>query len=145
MADSWLNHHYHRSQLPNDVEKLKDIIDDLVPLVWTLQSQVESLQQQNQRLEQQNLLLQKQVAELQQQNSQLQQRVGDLENQIILLKKDKFGKKSEKMPSGGGSSSDPFKSVESPKKHPGRQALPGHLPRVRVEYDLTGDCNMVGF
>ena len=137
MTDSWLNHYYHRSQLPNDVEKLKDIIDELVPLVRHLQGQVEGLQQQNQRLEQQNLLLQKQVAELQQQNSQLQQRVGDLENQIILLKKDKFGKKSEKMPPQGGSSSDPFKSAESSKKHPGRQALPDHLPRVRIEYDLA--------
>jgi transposase len=136
VTSSWLNHHYHRSQLPNDVEKLKDIIDELVPLVWHLRGQVEGLQQQNHQLEQQNLLLQKQVAELQQQNSQLQQRVGDLENQILLLKKDKFGKKSEKMPPQGGSSGAPFKPVESPKKHPGRQALPAHLPRVRVEHDL---------
>jgi transposase len=145
MTGSWLNNHYHRSQLPDDVEKLKDIIDELVPLVWRLQGQVEGLEQQNQRLEQQNLLLQKQIAELQhqnsqllQQNTQLQQRVDDLEGQITLLKKDKFGKKSEKMPpQDGGSNCSPSKLTESSKKHPGRQALPDHLPRVRAEYDLA--------
>jgi transposase len=64
--------------------------------------------------------------------------VGDLEGQIALLKKEKFGKKSEKMtPQGGGSSNTPFNSIESPKKHPGRQGLPGNLQRVRVEYDIA--------
>lgn len=138
MISSWLNQPYHRSQLPNDAEKLKDIIDELVPLVWHLRGQVEELQQRNYQLEQQNLLLQQQVAELQQQNAQLQQRVGDLEGQIALLKKEKFGKKSEKMtPQGGGSSSSTSNPTEPSKKHPGRQALPGNLPRVRVEYDLA--------
>lgn len=73
-----------------------------------------------------------------QQNTQLQQRVSDLEGQITLLKKDKFGKKSEKMtPQGGGLSNSSSNPTESPKKHPGRQALPDHLPRVRAEYDLA--------
>jgi len=65
MISSWLNQPYHRSQLPNDAEKLKDIIDELVPLVWHLRGQVEELQQRNHQLEQQNLLLQQQVSELQ--------------------------------------------------------------------------------
>src|ERR1041384_4310515 len=116
--NSWLKQDYTRSQLPNDVEKLKDIIDHLY---------------------QQNLLLQKQVAELQQQHAQLQQQVEDLKDQVALLKKDKFGKKSEKMHprSGSGRNRPSSKSEDPPKKHPGRQALPTHLPRVRVEYDLA--------
>jgi transposase len=116
--DSWLAQGFNRSQLPNDVEKLKDIIDHLY---------------------QQNLLLQKQMAELQQQNAQLQQQVEDLKNQIALLKKDKFGKKSEKIQPRNGSrgSRSSSKTEDPPKKHPGRQALPEHLPRVRVEHDLA--------
>ena len=138
MTPSWLNKPYHRNQLPNDVEKLKDIIDELVPIVWRLQHQVEDLQQQNHQLQQQNLLLQKQFAELQHQNSQLQEQVSDLKNQVALLRQDKFGKKSEKISPQGGlsesrSSGEPG---SSPNKHPGRQALPSHLPRTRVDYDL---------
>lgn len=116
-----------------------------MPLAWHLRREVGSLQEQN-------TLLQKQIEELQQQNSQLllqnaqlQQRVSDLENQIILLKKDKFGKKSEKMPPrGGGKGGDSSpESGEPPKKqHPGRQKLPPHLPRVRVEYDLAESDKM---
>lgn len=116
--DSWLTQSFNRSHLPNDVDILKDII--------------EHLYQQNQQLQRQNLLLQKQVAELQQQ-------VEDLKNQVALLKKDKFGKKSEKMPPRNGSSGSrpSFKTEEPPKKHPGRQALPDHLPRTRIKYDLA--------
>jgi transposase len=124
MVNFWLDPHYHRSQLPNDVEALKDIIDDIVPVL--------------RNLHQQNILLQKQVEELQKQNSQLQQRVEHLENQVALLKRDKFGKKSEKMPPTGGSSSGSIPKVGNPpKKHPGRHALPPHLARVRIEYDLA--------
>ena len=139
MAHSWLNKHYHRSQLPNDIEKLKDIIDELVPLVWHLGGQVENLHQQNHLLQQQVEELQQQNRQFLQQNAQLQQRVNDLENQVALLKRDKFGKKSEKIPPQNGSSGTHFSCDpgESPKKHPGRQALPSNLPRVRVEYDLA--------
>lgn len=131
------DHHYDRSQLPNDVESLKDIIDDLVPLVLHLRAQCESLQEQNRHLQQQNLLLQKQVDQLHHQNSQLQQEVSDLKNQVALLKKSKFGKKSEKLPPHGGSmSGDSSDKPEDSQKHPGRHALPDHLLRVRIEHDL---------
>lgn len=123
MTDSWLNKPYDRGQLPNDVEKLKDIIHELVPLV--------------QHLQQQNLLLQQQVGELQDQNAKLQSQVNDLKDQVALLRRGKFGKKSEKMPPHNESDRGSFKGEETSKKHPGRQALPGHLPRVRVEYDLS--------
>lgn len=123
MVNFWLDPHYHRSQLPNDVEALKDIIDGIVPVL--------------RNLHQQNILLQKQVEELKKQNSQLQCRVENLENQIALLKRDKFGKKSEKIPPAGGSSSGSTpKSGEAPKKHPGRHTLPTNLARVRIEHDL---------
>ena len=130
MVNFWLDPHYHRSQLPNDVEALKDIIDDIVPVL--------------RNLHQQNILLQKQVEELQkqnsqllQQNAQLQQRVEQLENQVALLKRNKFGKKSEKLPPAGGSSSGGIPKLGGPpKKHPGRHALPQHLLRVRIEHDL---------
>jgi transposase len=139
MTHSWLNKHYHRSQLPDDIEKLKDIIDELVPLVWHLGDQVENLQQQNHLLQQQVEELQQQNRQLLQQNAQLQQRVNDLENQVALLKRDKFGKKSEKIPPQNGASGTRFSCDpgEPPKKHPGRQALPSNLPRVRIEYDLA--------
>jgi transposase len=130
VVNFWLDPHYHRNQLPNDVEALKDIIDEIVPVLRNLQ--------------QQNLFLQKQVEELQkqniqllQQNEHLKERVIHLENEVALLKRDKFGKKSEKMPPSSGSTRgfNP-KPSEEPKKHPGRHALPPHLPRVRIEYDL---------
>ncbi|MGZ6330830.1 MAG: IS66 family transposase [Parachlamydiaceae bacterium] len=132
VINSWLDKDYHRSQLPNDVEKLKDIIDEFVPFL--------------RELRQQNFLLQKQVEELQQQNvqltrqnTQLQQRVNDLENQVALLKHSKFGKKSERMPPQSGSNGTfPSSKPEGPSgKHPGRHALPSHLPRVRIEHDLV--------
>lgn len=52
MAHSWLNKNYHRSQLLDGIEKLKNIIDELVPLVRHLGGQVENLQQQNHFLQQ---------------------------------------------------------------------------------------------
>jgi transposase len=126
VVNFWLDPHYHRSQLPNDVEALKDIIDGIVPVL--------------RNLHQQNILLQKQVEELKKQNSQLQCRVENLENQIALLNRDKFGKKSEKIPpaggSGSGSGSSTPQSGEAPKKHPGRHALPANLARVRIKHDL---------
>ena len=56
-----------------------------------------------------------------------------LKEQVELLRHGKFGKKSEK--SKVQHSWKPEK--KTPKKHPGRQALPEHLERVREEYDLS--------
>jgi len=96
--------HYKRDHLPNDVDSLKDIIDELVPALQLLERKHE-----------------------------------DLKAQIELLKHEKFGKKSEKSGSHSYSARLSERFKESSKKHPGRQALPAHLERVRVEHDLTSE------
>lgn len=67
----------------------------------------------------------------------LQKEHAILKEQVELLRQGKFGKKSEKTKSYGARLSERLKG--SSKKHPGRQALPEHLERVREEYDLVDE------
>lgn len=61
----------------------------------------------------------------------------ELKAQVELLRQEKFGKKSEKKKPQGYEARLKERVKSSSKKHPGRQALPDHLARVRVEYDLS--------
>lgn len=151
MEHSWFNKKYNREDLPNDVESLKDIIEGLVSTVQHLQQQNILLQQevmdlryQNEELRAQNAELRKQVIdlqeqnlELQQQNIQLKQEIDELRGEVKLLRQEKFGKKSEKTGSHSYSARIAERLKNSCKKHPGRQALPEHLDRIRVEHDLS--------
>jgi transposase len=138
---SWFDKKYNRHDLPNDVESLKDIIDGLVSTVHLLQQQNILLQQEVMDLRYQNEELKKEVIELREENTQLKQEsiqlkqeIEELRGEIKLLKQEKFGKKSEKR------GKHPHRTLrkEGPrKKHPGRQPLPQHLERVRVEHDLS--------
>jgi len=112
MTFSLLDKAYNRDHLPNDVESLKDIIGELVSVIKHLQH-------------------------LQEQNAQLQAQVEDLKGQVALLKQEKFGRKSEKGKGSSYSATLMQRLKEPKKKHPGRQALPKHLARTRVEYDLA--------
>lgn len=148
MKTSWVNQKYDRKALPNDVESLKDIIDGLVFTVQQLQHQNILLQQevmdlryQNEELRRENADLKKQVKELQkqnyqlkQENEQLKQEMQELRGEVKLLRQEKFGRKSEKT---GAHSPKIYKNEGPRRKHPGRQALPEHLERVRIEYDLS--------
>lgn len=126
MNTSWFDKKYNRHDLPNDVEALKDIIDGLV-------STVHLLQRQNILLQQEVMDLCYQNEELRQENIQLRQEIEELRGEINLLKQEKFGKKSEKT----GKHLHRTRRKEGPrKKHPGRQPLPQHLERVRIEHDL---------
>lgn len=141
MKSFWFEKKYNRNDLPNDTEILKDIIDGLVSTVQQLQQQNLLLQQEAMDLRYQNEELRKEVSilreenqQLKQENIQLKQELEGLKGEVKLLKEEKFGKKSEKR----GKHLHKVRRKEGPKKkHPGRQALPEHLERVRVEYDLS--------
>lgn len=147
MKSFWFDKKYNRNDLPHDVEVLKDIIDGLVSTVQLLQKQNILLQQEVMDLRYQNEELRKEVAQLREENAQLKQEnsqlreenlrlkeeIEELRGEIKLLKHEKFGKKSEK----SGKHSHKIRKTEGlRKKHPGRQPLPKHLERVRVEHDL---------
>lgn len=155
MNISWFDKKYNRKDLPNDVESLKDIIDGLVSTVQLLQQQNILLQQEvmdlryqneeirkeivllredNRQLKQENAQLRKENLQLKKENAQLREEVEGLKGEIKLLKQEKFGKKSEKT---GKHLHRPRIKEGLKKKHPGRQALPPHLERVRVEHDLS--------
>ena len=148
MKNSWFDKTYNRNALPNDVEALKDIIDGLVSTVKHLQQQNMLLQQevmdlryQNEELRRENADLKEQLVELQEQNLQLRQEnlqlkqgIEEIRGEIKLLRLEKFGKKSEK--TGNHPHRTRLKEGQK-KKHPGRYALPDHLERVRIEYDLV--------
>lgn len=141
MKSSWFEKKYNRKDLPNDSESLKNIIEGLVSTVQHLQQQNILLQQEVMDLRYQNVELRKQVIDLQERNLQLQQEniqlkqeIEELKGEVKLLKQEKFGNKSEKT---RGYSHRICRKEEPKKKHPGRQALPEHLERVRVEYDLS--------
>ena len=108
MPTSWLTQ-YNRKNLPNDVEALKDIIDSLVSSLRPLHEQ----------------------------HLQLQKDYEELKAQVELLRHEKFGKKSEKSKPQSYSAHLSERLKGPPKKHPGRKALPEHLERVRVDYDLS--------
>lgn len=148
MKTFWFDKKYNRNDLPDDTETLKDIIDGLVSTVQQLQQQNLLLQQEVMDLRYQNEELRKEVAllreenqqlkqeniQLRKENAQLRQEIEGLKGEIKLFKEEKFGKKSEKR--GNHSHGVRFKEGLK-KKHPGRQALPEHLERVRIEYDLS--------
>ena len=154
MRPFWFDKKYNRKDLPNDVELLKDIIDGLAVAVQQLQQQnlllqqevmdlryqneelrkeVAFLREENQHLKEENLRLREENAQLRQENAQLRQEIEGLKGEIKLFRAEKFGRKSEK---SGKHHRPRFKEGQK-KKHPGRQALPEHLERVRVEYDLS--------
>ncbi|MBY0501951.1 MAG: hypothetical protein K2P93_08145 [Alphaproteobacteria bacterium] len=154
MGPFWFDKKYNRKDLPNDVELLKDIIDGLAVAVQQLQQQnlllqqevmdlryqneelrkeVAFLREENQQLKEENIRLREENAQLRQENAQLREEIEGLKGEIKLFRAEKFGKKSEK---SGKHHRPRFKEGQK-KKHPGRQALPEHLERVRVEYDLS--------
>lgn len=148
MKSSWFDKTYSCNALPKDVEALKDIIEGLVSTVQHLQQQNMLLQQEVMDLRYQNEELKKEVILLREENQQLKQEniqlkkdnaklreeLEGLKGEIKLLQQEKFGRKSEKT----------RKHLHRPrvkegprKKHPGRQALPEHLERIRIEHDLS--------
>lgn len=148
METFWFDKKYNRKDLPNDVAALKDIIDGLVSTVHLLQRQnilfqqeVLDLRYQNEDLRkevallrEENLQLKQENIQLQKENAQLREEMEGLKGDIKLLRQEKFGKKSEKT----GKHLHRPRVKEGPrKKHPGRQTLPPHLERVRVEHDLS--------
>ena len=150
MNISWFDKKYNRKDLPNNAEALKDIIDGLVSSVHLLQQQNILLQQEVMDLRYQNEELRKEVVllreenrqlkqeniQLKKENAQLREEMEGLKGEIKLLQQEKFGKKSEKT----GKHLHRVCRKEGPrKKHPGRQALPQHLERVRVEHDLSDE------
>lgn len=143
MEISGFDKKYNRNNLPNDVESLKDLIEGLVSTVQQLQQQNLLLQQEVMDLRYQNADLRKQLLNLQEQNlqlkkenTQLKQEIEELRDEIKLLKQEKFGKKSEKTNTHSYSKTVAERLKGFSKKHPGRQALPEHLERIRIEYDL---------
>lgn len=131
MIDFLNDKDYDRQKLPNELEALKDIIEGLV---YHFHQEIE---RKTQELFAQITALQAENAQLRQQNVQLQAQVENLQGQITLLKQEKFGKKSEKRGSQSYSATLQKRLKKPGKKHPGRQVLPEHLERVRVEYDLS--------
>lgn len=112
-----------RSQLPDDVEVLKDII--------VYQRQEFELYKQKT-----DLLI-----------SQLMQKIENLEQEVSTLRRNRFGQRSEKGKTSSSSSKEdaPSSKACSNQNHPGRKALPSHLKRVPVEYDLKAEdktCEM---
>ena len=122
-----------RSTLPDDPEALKDIIE-------TLYTEFEDYKEKT------NLLM-----------AQMLAKIEALEHEIAVLKKGRFGRRSEKRkekpsaPPPSSSSASPANGTSSPtdkntssseaknQNHPGRHALPVHLERVRVENDLPDE------
>ena len=115
-----------RSKLPNDPEALKDIIEELYTEFEDYKKKTDSLM------------------------AQLLAKIETLEHEITVLKRNRFGRRSEKSKtksssssasSDTSSSSSPNKTTSSQSKknqnHPGRNALPPHLERARVEHDLS--------
>ena len=114
-----------RSQLPNDVEELKDIIE----YQW---KEFAHYKQQT------DLLIQ-----------QLMQKIESLEQEVAALKRNRFGQRSEKSKKEKGSPSF-SKNKEGPsgaqsslkglnQNHPGRKPLPSHLERVQIQHDLKAE------
>lgn len=112
-----------RSQLPNDVEELKDIIE----YQW---EEFKHYRQQT------DLLIQ-----------QLMKKIESLEQEVSALKRNRFGQRSEKSKKGSthpaknkDDSSGPKSSLKgSNQNHPGRKALPSHLERVQIQHDLKAE------
>ena len=108
-----------RSQLPNDVEELKDIIE----YQW---KEFAHYKQQT------DLLIQ-----------QLMQKIESLEQEVAALRRNRFGQRSEKKkkPSSSSSAQEdaPGHKACANQNHSGRQTLPKHLKRVQVEYDLKAE------
>ena len=121
-----------RSKLPDDPEVLKDIIVELYTEFEDYKKKTNSLM------------------------AQLLAKIETLEQEISVLKRNRFGQRSEKnkpkssaSSSSSSSSSAISSSTSSPDKaassqtknqnHPGRNAFPPHLERVRVEHDLSSE------
>lgn len=120
-----------RSDLPDDSETLKDIIVELY-------TEFEDYKEKT------NILM-----------AQLLAKIEALEHEVAVLKRNRFGRRSEKSKtkpsssstSSSGSSSDHSLSASSHTtnevlknhNHPGRNALPPHLERERVEHDLSAE------
>jgi transposase len=116
-----------RSTLPDDPETLKDIIE-------TLYTEFEAYKEKT------NLLM-----------AQMLAKIEALEHEIAVLKKNRFGRRSEKRKEKSSSKPPSSSSADTPsspdktpstsqaknQNHPGRHTLPPHLERVRVEHDLS--------
>jgi len=116
-----------RTQLPNDVEVLKDIIVYQWEVIDGLQKEFQDYRQKT------DLLI-----------SQLMQKIENLEQEVSTLRRNRFGQRSEKRKSSSSSSSSSKEDDLSSKtcanqNHPGRKPLPSHLKRVPIEYDLKAE------
>jgi transposase len=112
-----------RSKLPNDVESLKDII-------------IYQQKAFSDYREKTDLLVQI-----------LMDKIERLEQEIGVLRRHRFGQKSEKSKKPSGPSSKEREDTLSPKScseacnrnHPGRNPLPRHLKRVPLHHDLKDE------
>jgi transposase len=115
-----------RSQLPDDVDTLKDIIVYQWEVIDGLQKEFQDYRQKT------DLLI-----------SQLMQKIENLEQEVSTLRRNRFGQRSEKGKTSSSSSSskedDPSSKTCANQNHPGRNSLPNHLERVPIEHDLKAE------
>lgn len=129
---------FERSSLPNEVEPLKDIIvylKEQFSKLWQDHDQLKKdfkvLEQKVDRLEKENAELKAENAVLRAENLALKAENLALREEVSLLKNRVYGRRSEKAQKKTLNSANKNRS-----SHPGRQTLPGHLPRNRVIHDI---------
>jgi transposase len=114
-----------RSKLPDDVESLKDIIVYQWQVIDTLQNEFQTYREKT------DLLI-----------AQLTKKLEGLEQEVSVLRRNRFGQRSEKSKKTPMSSCKDEESSPEPcskisnRNHPGRKPFPPHLERVRVSHDL---------
>lgn len=108
-----------RSQLPDDIDTLKDII-------------VYQWQEFDRYKQKTDLIIE-----------QLMKKIESLEHEVAALRRNRFGQRSEKKKKPSSSSTDkedaPNSKACANQNHPGRNPLPSHLKREEVCYDLKAD------
>jgi transposase len=149
------------SNLPYDIDKLRSIIVSLESKNQDLTSRNSHLESENKRLESEKVELESEKKELESEKNALESKKNyfesekkRLEEYVRLLKKELFGRKTEKLPKEDRQQMRLFdeaeaileeekKKPEKPvsvapyaRKKPGRKPLPKDLPRIEVVHDI---------
>ena len=123
--------------LPTDVAALQELVRQLLVEVRRLRQEDARLHQENAQLRQDNEQLRQENAQLREDNARLRRDNEQLRQRLDEALRRQFGRRSERSnPRQRAGEEDRSEGPASRPGH-GRQPLPAHLPRRRVEYPAT--------
>ncbi len=123
--------------LPTDVAALQELVRQLLAEVRRLRQENARLHQENAQLRQDNEQLRQENAQLREDNARLRRDNEQLRQRLDEALRRQFGRRSERSNSRQRAGEEDRSEEPASRPGHGRQPLPAHLPRRRVEYPAT--------